>query len=125
MALEAELLASLQHPNIIKLRGITFAGALGFADGPQGYFLVIDRLEETLEERMRRWRNPETRKKPRALFRRSSADNTDWAGDYKAESMDERLTIGMYGYMICMVSCQLEFNDFNVSTYMFFLSLLW
>ena len=95
MALEAELLASLQHPNIIKLRGITSSGASGFADGPQGYFLIIDRLEETLEERMRRWRNPETRKNKKVLFRRSSAADLDGSEHYKANTMDERLSIGM------------------------------
>ena len=35
LALEAEFLASLQHPNIIKLRGIVYSGADGFSDGPR------------------------------------------------------------------------------------------
>ena len=34
LALEAEFLASLQHPNIIKLRGITHSGASALSDGP-------------------------------------------------------------------------------------------
>ena len=56
LVLEAELLASLSHPNIIKLRGITYSGSAGFADGPCGYFLVIDRLQETLDQRIKLWR---------------------------------------------------------------------
>lgn len=35
LTLEAELLASLQHPNIIKLRGITYSGVSGLEDGPR------------------------------------------------------------------------------------------
>ena len=57
LALEAELLASLVHPNIIKLRGISHGGAEAFENGPKGYFLVIDRLFDTLDSRMKRWRN--------------------------------------------------------------------
>ena len=33
LAMEAEFLSSLQHPNIIKLRGVSFDGAGGFARG--------------------------------------------------------------------------------------------
>ncbi|KAL7539019.1 hypothetical protein ACHAXR_008973 [Thalassiosira sp. AJA248-18] len=56
LALEAEFLANLSHPNIIKLRGISFAGAQGFENGPKGYFLIIDRLNETLDQRIKRWK---------------------------------------------------------------------
>ncbi len=35
LALEAELLSSLAHPNIIKLRGISYGGAYGFEHGPR------------------------------------------------------------------------------------------
>ena len=58
LALEAEFLAKLDHPNIIKLRGLTHSGAAGFANGPCGYFLIIDRLFETLKERIKRWHDP-------------------------------------------------------------------
>lgn len=55
IAMEAEFLSSLQHPNIIKLRGISFAGPKGFQQGPKGFFLIIDRLDETLDHRLRKW----------------------------------------------------------------------
>ena len=55
MTLEAEFLANLNHPNIIKLRGLTLSGAAGFANGPCGYFLIIDRLFETLDQMIKRW----------------------------------------------------------------------
>ena len=54
-ALEAEFLASLNHPHIMKLRGVAFDGTSGFESGPTGYFLIIDRLFETLGDRIKRW----------------------------------------------------------------------
>mmetsp|Transcript_22715 Transcript_22715/g.47651 ORF Transcript_22715/g.47651 Transcript_22715/m.47651 type:complete len:507 (-) Transcript_22715:158-1678(-) len=56
LALEAELLSSLQHPHIIKLRGISIDGTSGFAQGAKGYFLIIDKLTETLDARIKRWK---------------------------------------------------------------------
>ena len=41
IALEAEFLCALQHPNIIKLRGISFSGPGGFAQGELYVFVVI------------------------------------------------------------------------------------
>jgi len=55
LALEAEFLASLSHPHIMKLRGLAFNGTSGFETGPTGYFLIIDRLFETLVDRIQRW----------------------------------------------------------------------
>mmetsp|Transcript_24203 Transcript_24203/g.37953 ORF Transcript_24203/g.37953 Transcript_24203/m.37953 type:complete len:496 (-) Transcript_24203:135-1622(-) len=55
LVMEAEFLSSLQHPNIIKLRGISFDGPEGFQHGPKGFFLIIDRLDDTLDRRLRKW----------------------------------------------------------------------
>ena len=41
LAIEAELLASLQHPNIIKLRGMAHLGAAGFSHGPRCVALLF------------------------------------------------------------------------------------
>lgn len=53
---EAEFLSLLQHPNIIKLRGASVEDFLGFEQGPKGYFLIIDRLDETLDIRIGKWK---------------------------------------------------------------------
>lgn len=53
--MEAEFLSTLQHPHIIKIRGISMEGSGGFKDGPSGYFLVIDWLSETLDQRIEQW----------------------------------------------------------------------
>lgn len=55
---EAKFLASLSHPNIIKLRGMAAAGTSGFASMKErGYFLLLDRLQCTLEHKIDHWRN--------------------------------------------------------------------
>jgi len=55
---EAKFLASLSHPNIIKLRGMAAAGTSGFATMQErGYFLLLDRLQCTLEHKLDHWRN--------------------------------------------------------------------
>lgn len=58
LALEAEILQHLNHPHIIKLRGLTHSGVSGFAHGPNGFFLVLDRLYEILDQRIKRWHDP-------------------------------------------------------------------
>lgn len=55
---EAKFLASISHPNIIKLRGMAAAGTSGFATMKErGYFLLLDRLQCTLEHKIDHWRN--------------------------------------------------------------------
>ncbi len=54
-------MASLSHPNIIKLRGMAAAGTSGFASMKErGYFLLLDRLQCTLEHKIDHWRNFES-----------------------------------------------------------------
>ena len=51
MAIEARLLCSVaHHPNIIKLRAIANKDLL-----EQGFFIVMDRLYDTLEKRLQTW----------------------------------------------------------------------
>jgi serine/threonine protein kinase len=75
LLLEAKYLSSLsnhQHPNIISLHGVAAAGAAGFATGQMGgYFLVVDRLYDTLDKRIDVWKELKRRK-----LRHSSPSNT-------------------------------------------------
>jgi len=60
LAVEAKILCSVFHPNIVKLRGLCTGGEKGFRSGkPEGFFLVFDRLYDTLEERIMQWREYE------------------------------------------------------------------
>jgi len=52
LAVEAHFLAVLNHTNIIKLRGTSSADPIS-----PGYFLVLDRLECTLQEKITEWTN--------------------------------------------------------------------
>jgi serine/threonine protein kinase len=53
----------LNHPNIVTLHGVT-AGSIesNFSSGKVGgFFIVVDRLVETLEQRLEIWRERQTR----------------------------------------------------------------
>ncbi|KAG7343651.1 PASTA sensor-containing serine/threonine protein kinase [Nitzschia inconspicua] len=54
MATETRVLSSLtDHPNIIKLRGIARGSEMPFRND---YFIILDRLYDTLESRMKKWK---------------------------------------------------------------------
>lgn len=53
LALEARFLAIVKHPNIVKMRAV---GALGPFSPRQSFFLVLDRLYDTLTVRMGKWK---------------------------------------------------------------------
>mmetsp|Transcript_14430 Transcript_14430/g.15869 ORF Transcript_14430/g.15869 Transcript_14430/m.15869 type:complete len:474 (-) Transcript_14430:186-1607(-) len=58
LVVEAKFLASLSHPHIIKLRGMGAAGTSGFATCKEmGYFLILDKLQGTLEDQIADWRD--------------------------------------------------------------------
>lgn len=54
---EAQILLGFDHPNIVKLRGLPASGPSAFKSGSSdGFFLVLDRLVDTLEDRVWLWR---------------------------------------------------------------------
>ena len=62
LVLEGMFLASLSHPNIIKVRGFPVGGVESLSDevnrNRNGYFLVLDRLYNTLSDQMYKvWAN--------------------------------------------------------------------
>ena len=72
---EAEFLSILNHPNIIKLRGSSYEDYLGFDKGPKGYFLIIDRLDEVLSDRIVKWKKGDSNRRStllKSIARRSS-----------------------------------------------------
>jgi len=56
LAYEAHLLSCLDHPNIIKVRGLDEQGVLAFERIDHGFVMLMDVLCETLEQRIDRWR---------------------------------------------------------------------
>jgi serine/threonine protein kinase len=58
LAVDAAYMSTLNHPNILPVRGLSIDGLHAFADGRHdGYFIIMDRLEETLDDRMKRWKH--------------------------------------------------------------------
>jgi serine/threonine protein kinase len=56
LAVEAHMLASFDHPNILKIRGWTANGVASFTTGRHdSFFLLLDRLDETLDQRIVQW----------------------------------------------------------------------
>jgi serine/threonine protein kinase len=58
LALEGEILSRLCHENVIKLHGISRGGPLlAYVESDRGYFLVLDLLEDTLQDRLDKCRS--------------------------------------------------------------------
>jgi serine/threonine protein kinase len=58
LAYEAHILSCLDHPNIVKMRGVDAEGILGFEKRDhRGFFLLMDILSETLDQKIDRWRS--------------------------------------------------------------------
>lgn len=53
---EAEMLAAFSHPNIIKLHGIIASRHDSFAEGPSAFFIILERLESTLDGKIEEWK---------------------------------------------------------------------
>jgi serine/threonine protein kinase len=57
LVMEALLLSNLQHEHIIQLQGWANGGIDAYSSGSHGaYFLILDRLQYTLAEKLRDWR---------------------------------------------------------------------
>jgi len=80
MAMETRFLSHVEHPNIVKLHAIAMGGDCFSPD----YFLVIDRLYDTLDHRLHTWANKRSRG---SLLRRMS----DRKGTKAAALYEERI----------------------------------
>lgn len=57
LVVEAQYLSSLDHENILKIRGWSLNGIESYSNGKHnGYFLILDRLEDTLDKRIELWK---------------------------------------------------------------------
>jgi hypothetical protein len=64
LAVEAQYLAAMNHPNIIKIRALAMSGTAAFKTGKHDdYFIVMDNLQETLDQRIQRWQKRRTEPK--------------------------------------------------------------
>jgi len=71
LAFEADLLSSLNHPNILKIRGWATHGYEAYFKSHRhdGYFIIVDKLNETLTDKIALWKrlldSPNTSKRLR------------------------------------------------------------
>ena len=107
LATEAFFLAKLDHPNIIKLRAVTTGSVeSNVCSGKEtGFFLVIDRLVETLEDRLQRWRL-QMDETPHSLFHRMSKEFKD----KQKSCLKERLQVA-----IDIASVMMYLHSLNVA----------
>ncbi|GAX21152.1 hypothetical protein FisN_23Hh167 [Fistulifera solaris] len=66
LAIEGHFLSSLDHENIIKLRGWSTGGLLSYKSNPRldAFFLIFDYLPEMLTDRMERWAQQQRKRAP-------------------------------------------------------------
>mmetsp|Transcript_13782 Transcript_13782/g.32060 ORF Transcript_13782/g.32060 Transcript_13782/m.32060 type:complete len:414 (+) Transcript_13782:87-1328(+) len=73
LASEAALLAMTKHENIVRLHGISVRDSLqdeqdspmvGFNDKARGFFILLDRLETTLYQKIKDWKREQWTSKP-------------------------------------------------------------
>lgn len=86
LAIESKFLAVIRHPNIVKMRGIS-----SLSPYENGFFVVLDRLYDTLTERIKAWKNKKANLTGFAKVR-------DLRGAKKKELWIDRLIVG---YDIC------------------------
>lgn len=56
LAFEAKMLSRLDHENIIQIHGTAGGSPSAFFEDKRGFFLILDLLEETLSDRLVRWK---------------------------------------------------------------------
>eukprot|EP00547_Thalassionema_nitzschioides_P004655 CAMPEP_0194215092 /NCGR_PEP_ID=MMETSP0156-20130528/16616_1 /TAXON_ID=33649 /ORGANISM="Thalassionema nitzschioides, Strain L26-B" /LENGTH=307 /DNA_ID=CAMNT_0038943515 /DNA_START=81 /DNA_END=1001 /DNA_ORIENTATION=+ len=62
LVLEAQYLSRLNHDNVLKIHGWSYGGTDSFSNGKHDdYFLILERLHETLDSRIETWKKSELR----------------------------------------------------------------
>jgi len=86
LAMEVKYLSIIQHPHIIKMRGISKSHPCS-----ESFFIILDRLYDTLSDRMKGWKKVQKRMSGLGSIR-------DLKGTKKEQAMGERLVVA---YNIC------------------------
>lgn len=85
LAIEAKYLSVVSHPNIIKMRGVAACNPLD-----DEFFIILDRLYDTLEEKMGKWKVIKKKAKGRLGMIGGLGSNKDAL----QELMMDRLLVG-------------------------------
>lgn len=73
LAMEAHFLAVLHHPNIVRLRATSRGDLIS-----SSYFIILDRLQCTLEQKMEAWKNLRKKLSSRQGFVSKLLQKSDW-----------------------------------------------
>lgn len=79
---ETAMLASLNHPNIIKLHGRAGGCVSNTFRLSDGYFILLDRLKDTLDDRIKRWKKSTDKRAPPSLLQIKTAHSVADAISY-------------------------------------------
>lgn len=86
LAIEVKYLRALNHPNIVRMRGVFKTDDLLHAS----YFFIMDRLYGTLEEKIEGWKDKVKANRPKLCMRRLTRKDSR---EFTADLLTERLTI--------------------------------
>ena len=75
---EARILSNLQHKNIIRLEAVSSLPAIESSSSHGGYFLVLERLVDVLDDRLNRWRDAESRQRFSSKHRILGSHSKPW-----------------------------------------------
>mmetsp|Transcript_26687 Transcript_26687/g.45420 ORF Transcript_26687/g.45420 Transcript_26687/m.45420 type:complete len:495 (+) Transcript_26687:105-1589(+) len=90
IAHEAEMLAAVSHPNIVKLHGVIANRHDAFLDGASSFFIILERLESTLSDRIEVWAKEKNSFNPkRSLKSLSSSFATGISGHSSSGALDK------------------------------------
>lgn len=84
------MLAAVSHPNIVKLHGVIANRHDAFLDGASSFFIILERLERTLSDKIEVWAKVKNSFNPkRSLKSLSSSFNTGISGYSSSGALDK------------------------------------
>jgi serine/threonine protein kinase len=93
---EADVLSRLDHKNIIKLHGVSSGCVAKLYEETEGYFLLLDVVHDTLKNRLKDWREIESRPKSLVLRGQSIAfGNSKYAMTSRIENVAIDVALAM------------------------------
>jgi len=101
LAVEAHMLASFDHPNILKIRGWAANGVASFSSGRHdSFFLLLDRLDETLDQRIVQWQRLKAVQDAQEAHRKRNLVTDLWRRfsqpeDHEAAIRQEQLAVAL------------------------------
>ena len=110
LVLEAMYLSKLNHPNIVSLRGMTLGGTAVLkrrGATEEDYFLILDRMEVTLDQRIRAWkgnrRHPEPELMAKAQYALQIADALRYVHERHIIYRD--MKVSLYSLLTNYIAC--------------------